>query len=1030
MVEFDAEPMTLTLGLVAWWPGDGDATDAAGGNHGTLHDGATFEPGLFGSAFSFDGLDDYVSIPDSASLDLADEITVSLWAKINGFPLADSGSNHSGYLIDKMISDPVGPFGIWVSRNEAVLGMFQTPQTPSDSGFGDWLSFTDTADLNNWHHYAMTYISGEQRAYYDGREVDSRPITGQLITNDLQIEIGSGVDRGYFFDGLIDEVRIYNRALSDAEIKATYDAGSAGTPTVFVAPTATPAPTAIAVPTPVPTATAAPTATLVAAATSVPKPAPTPTRAPKPTPAPLQPTGDFLTVTSTTDAVDANPGDGVCADGSGRCTLRAAIMEANAFPGVDGVNLPAGMYTLAISGIGEDAAQTGDLDITDHLRITGADRATTIIDGGGEGRVFDIHLGTTVDIVAVTIRNGNLSEISGGPSEPLSSCTTTNGGLDSAGGGVKNVATLTLADSSVSNNSAGLGMGGGITNKGSLTITNSVISGNTASYSGGIHNFSNGTVDITDSTVSGNTVCTLSGGIGNLAIANITNSTIRDNTAGQGGAGICACGGGGRLTIINSTVSGNNAGGGGGGISNSSGTLTIVNSTVSGNIAQNGGGIYQSSISGFNISNSTVSGNVANNVGGGIANVAGGGTLKNTIIALNLSGGDCSGDPLASLGHNLDSDGDCNLTDPADLSQTDPLLGPLQDNGGPTFTNALLPGSPAIGAGDDASCPDTDQRGVARPQGTACDIGALEVKGGAAAAGPIQAETIQANIQNFTHQDLTLQVGDTVVWIQQDQTIHTTRSGLPTAPDGVWNSDFLSNGQTFSFTFTEAGTFPYFCAIHPSMTATVTVVEESGSPVTATPTLAAVEVLYSIPLSPGWNFISLPRHPIDTNLDSVFAGTGVSKVLSWTEDGLRAYGDPSEPPSLDDCDQEPVTSTGCLKASRQQGEEFLGSLTEIRGDTAYWVHTGSFAPIQVGLDFSLPLSIPQLNAGWNLVPVSIIHPGVEPGTRLDADDAFGTANWTLAISFIALDQLEEPLVPGGGATVVVGRGYWLWVTNP
>jgi CSLREA domain-containing protein len=86
-----------------------------------------------------------------------------------------------------------------------------------------------------------------------------------------------------------------------------------------------------------------------------------------------------FTVNSTADAVDTNPGDGVCADGSGNCTLRAAIMEANALPGADTITLPAGTYILTIPGINEDAAATGDLDITADLTINGADTASTII---------------------------------------------------------------------------------------------------------------------------------------------------------------------------------------------------------------------------------------------------------------------------------------------------------------------------------------------------------------------------------------------------------------------------------------------------------------------------------------------------------------------------------------------------------------------------------------------------------------------------------------------------------------------------
>ena len=135
--------------------------------------------------------------------------------------------------------------------------------------------------------------------------------------------------------------------------------------------------------------------------------------------------------------------------------------------------------------------------------------------------------------------------------------------------------------------------------------------------------------------------------------------------------------------------------GGGGGIHNS-GELTLTNSTVSGNSAPNGAGIAS----------------------------FGTAQLTNTIVANNPAGSDCRGPSVTSLGHNLDSDGTCGLNAAGDLPNTDPLLGPLQDNSGPTFTHALLPGSPAIDASDDTSAPATDQRGVPRSQGPQSDIGA------------------------------------------------------------------------------------------------------------------------------------------------------------------------------------------------------------------------------------------------------------------------------------------------------------------
>src|SRR5579885_3235568 len=176
---------------------------------------------------------------------------------------------------------------------------------------------------------------------------------------------------------------------------------------------------------------------------------------------------------------------------------------------------------------------------------------------------------------------------------------------------------------------------------------------------------------------------------------------------------------------------------GGGGIYNS-GTLAITNSTLSGNAANGftgggGGGIYNASGT-VRISNSTFSGNTGSPSGGGIYN-GGTVTLQNSIVANSTSGGNCYG-TVSSAGYNLSSDGTCNFNNAGDLNNTDPLLGPLQNNGGPTQTMASLPGSPVIDAGNPNGCTDsqghllaTDQRGQPRPDAgdaSGCDMGAYE----------------------------------------------------------------------------------------------------------------------------------------------------------------------------------------------------------------------------------------------------------------------------------------------------------------
>ena len=186
-------------------------------------------------------------------------------------------------------------------------------------------------------------------------------------------------------------------------------AASAGTSTPLASPTS--ASTAGASPTVTATPTAGATASATATATATSPAAPTSTPSPG---AELVPTVTFV-VDSIVDAVDANPGDGACDDGGGNCTLRAAIMEANAVAGVAAITLPSGTYTIAIGRPadvselhpGEDAAVTGDLDIADDLIIEGAGSDTTIVDGGALDRVFHVLVGSTVEISGLTVRNGD-----------------------------------------------------------------------------------------------------------------------------------------------------------------------------------------------------------------------------------------------------------------------------------------------------------------------------------------------------------------------------------------------------------------------------------------------------------------------------------------------------------------------------------------------------------------------------------------------------------------------------------------------
>ncbi len=211
-------------------------------------------------------------------------------------------------------------------------------------------------------------------------------------------------------------------------------------------------------------------------------------------------------------------------------------------------------------------------------------------------------------------------------------------------------------------------------------------------------------------------------GINDNGDLQLDDSVVQDNPS----LGISATGGAqGGLDVSGSTISGNGDAApdsvGNGGIYTYFTPVTLANTTISRN---NGSAIYPADNGATEVHLKSVT--IAGNPGAGIA-IHAPIDAVNTIVA-NNAGGDClhAVENMTTLGHNLDSDSSCAFSDPTDL-HGDPKLGPLQDNGGPTPTMALLPGSPAIDAGDPSSCPAVDQRGITRPQGARCDIGAFEL---------------------------------------------------------------------------------------------------------------------------------------------------------------------------------------------------------------------------------------------------------------------------------------------------------------
>jgi hypothetical protein len=307
-----------------------------------------------------------------------------------------------------------------------------------------------------------------------------------------------------------------------------------------------------------------------------------------------------------------------------------------------------------------------NLNVGFDLTIVGANASTTIVDGGHSSTTISVSRTTAhVNLAQLTIRNGS--------------------GLSHGGGGIYNLGTLTITNTTVSGNSsddtvaAVSGLGGGIYNAGTLTIHDTTISGNSIArfrmgafpYGGGVYNT-------------------------------------------------------GRLTIVNSTITANLAWDywpsgvpNGGGMANVGGTVAISNSTIS----NNGALIH------------TPFGTVGTD-GGGVSNRGNGGvTFQNSILSYNTFGGNCNG-VMKSLGFNVSSDASCRFNGPGEQKNIDPKLGPLQNNGGPTQTMALLAGSPARSAGNPTpppgGCMDpstrhrltSDQRGRPRPNPGACDVGA------------------------------------------------------------------------------------------------------------------------------------------------------------------------------------------------------------------------------------------------------------------------------------------------------------------
>jgi hypothetical protein len=386
----------------------------------------------------------------------------------------------------------------------------------------------------------------------------------------------------------------------------------------------------------------------------------------------------------------------------GALTIAGATIANNQVIGGRGADCSVGgAYQGADGGWGVGGslyATGGSLDISDSM--IASNRAT----GGLGGAGYTVHTGS-----------GGTYTIPGG-----------TGGTGQGGGLYVNGGSLTIASSTIASNQgtggaggagrgSGAGQGGGLYNNATLTVSNSTLSGNSAThYGGGIYNYS-GTLTVSNSTLSGNTAYS-GGGIFNYYT----------------------------LTVSNSTLFGNSATGSGGGIYNM-GTrpVTLTNVTLTANRATNsGGGLCVFSGSSVPVLHNTL---IASNFNGAS------GTIRDDVFGALNSGGDYNliGDGTGMTGLSNGVHG--NLVGSA-AAPIDPRLGPLQDNGGPTKTHALLGGSPALNTGNPSQLGVADQRGVVRAGGV--NIGAYQASASAFVL------TVPGTVASGTPFDVTVQVVD------------------------------------------------------------------------------------------------------------------------------------------------------------------------------------------------------------------------------------------------------------------------------
>jgi len=375
-----------------------------------------------------------------------------------------------------------------------------------------------------------------------------------------------------------------------------------------------------------------------------------------------------LTVTTTVDSAD-----GAC---DAHCSLREAVLAANAAPGADTIDVPEGLFALVLVGADEDAGLTGDLDLTDDVTLIGMGTDRTVIASPGNDRVIDVR-SATVTLADLTITGG--------------------GGVDDAAGISADVgSTLHLSYVAVIGNHARL-YGGGVGSYGLLVAADCTFADNSSGqYYGAVLSF------------------------GSLQVVR---SAFVGNRTLIGGGAVCSQGG----SIEDSLFAGN-AARGGGALWTKVASTALVNVTFSNNAGSTGNGAIYAESGSLSLRHVTLADNAGTPAGTALGLHSGVTvTAENTVVAGPGSWPGCAAG-VSSDGHNLDATGGCGFAAAGDLSGGAAGLGALRANGGETLTRALLAGSPAIDAGGGGTAA-ADQRGTARPVGAAADIGAYEADG-------------------------------------------------------------------------------------------------------------------------------------------------------------------------------------------------------------------------------------------------------------------------------------------------------------